>query len=60
MEVIYIMKTIKVLVETNKEWNKLDIGTILRVNDKAAKKFVDADEAEYVPKSKWKEQEANK
>ena len=54
------MKTIKVLVETNNEWRKLKIGTILRVNDKAARRFVDADEAEYVPKSKWKEQEASK
>ena len=52
------MKTIRTLIETTKEWHKLNIGTILRVNDKAAKKFVDADEAEYVPKSKWKEQEA--
>ena len=54
------MKTIKVLTETNKEWHKIKIGTILRVNDEAAKKFVDANEAEYVPKSKWKEQEASK
>ena len=53
------MKTIKVLIETNKEWHKLNIGTILRVNDKAAKKFVDANEAEYVPKSEWKKQETN-
>ena len=53
------MKTIKVLVETNGGWRKLDIGTILRVNDKAAKKFVDAHDAEYVSKSAWKEQEAN-
>ena len=51
------MKTIKVLVETNEGWRKLDIGTILRVNDKAAKKFVDANHAEYVPKSAYKEQE---
>ena len=51
------MKTIKVLVETNNEWRKLKIGTILRVNDKAAKRFVDANEAEYVPKSEWKKQE---
>ena len=54
------MKTIEILVETNKEWHKLNIGTILCVNDKAAKKFVDANEAKYVPKSKWKEQEASK
>ena len=54
------MKTIRILVETNKEWKNLRIGTILRVNDKAAKKFVDAGNAEYVPKSAWKEQENNK
>ena len=52
------MKTIKVLTENNGEWRNLKLGTILRVNDKAAKKFVDAHHAEYVPKSKWKEQEA--
>ena len=52
------MKKIKVLIETNSEWRELKLGTILRVNDKAAKKFVDANEAEYVPKSEWKEQES--
>ena len=51
------MKTIRTLVTTNNEWRELRIGTILRVNDKAAKKFVDADQAEYVPKSEWKKQE---
>ena len=51
------MKTIKILVEDSREWRKLKIGTILRVNDKAAKKFVDAHDAEYVPKSEWKKQE---
>ena len=51
------MKTIKVLVETNSGWRKLSIGTILRVNDKAAKRFVDDKEAVYVPKSEWKKQE---
>ena len=51
------MKTIKVLVETSNEWRKLKLGTILRVNDKAAKRFVDASEAQYVPKSEWKKQE---
>ena len=52
------MKTIKVLIETNSEWRKLKLGTILRINDKAAKKFVDANEAKYVPKSEWKKQES--
>ena len=52
------MKTIKTLVENNSEWGKLKLGTILRVNDKAAKRFVDDNEAEYVPKSEWKKQES--
>ena len=54
------MKTIKVLIETNNEWRNLKLGTILRVNDKAAKKFVDNNEALYVPKSEWKKQETSK
>ena len=49
------MKTIRTLVEDTQEWRKLAPGTILRVNDKAAKKFVDNGEAEYVPKSTWKQ-----
>ena len=52
------MKTIKTLIENNKEWRELRLGTILRVNDKAAKKFVNDNEAEYVPKSEWKKQES--
>ena len=51
------MKTIKVLIGTNSGWRELNIGTILRVNDKAAKRFVEDNEAEYVPKSEWKKQE---
>ena len=51
------MKTIKVLTENNGEWRNLKLGTILKVNDKAAKRFVDASEAQYVPKSEWKKQE---
>ena len=54
------MKTIKTLIENNKEWRELRPGTILRVNDKAAKKFVDSGDAQYVPKSEWKKQENNK
>ena len=54
------MKTIKTLIKDNKEWRQLDIGTILRVNDKAAKKFVDDGHAVYVPKHEWKKQKANK
>ena len=52
------MKTIRTLVENSKEWRQLRIGTILRVNDKSAIRFVKNNEAEYVPKSKWKEQES--
>ena len=54
------MKTIKTLIENNKEWRELRPGTILRVNDKAAKKFVNSGDAQYVPKSEWKKQETNK
>ena len=54
------MKTIRTLIENTQEWRKVRIGTILKVNDKAAKKFVDNGEAEYVPKSTWKGQENNK
>ena len=54
------MKTIKTLIENNKEWRELRLGTILRVNDKSAKKFVDSGDAQYVPKSEWKKQETNK
>ena len=54
------MKTIKTLIENNGEWRQLKIGTILRVNDKAAKQFVDSNEALYVPKSEWKQQQPTK
>jgi|TARA_R100000501_G_C2584291_1_gene86441 hypothetical protein len=54
------MKTIKTLIKDNKEWRQLDIGTILRVNDKAAKKFVDDGHAVYVPKSEYKKQQPTK
>jgi len=32
----------------------MPLGTLLRVNDKAAKRLVDNKEAKYVPKSEWK------
>ena len=48
------MKTIKTLVETYKEWGSMPIGTLLRVNDDAAKRFVNDEVAKYVPKSEWK------
>ena len=57
MEGFNIMKTIKTLVENNSEWGKLKLGTILRVNDEAAIRFVNANEAMYVSKSEWKKQE---
>ena len=48
------MKTIKTLVESHKEWGTMPLGTLLRVNDDAAKRLVDKKEAKYVPKSEWK------
>ena len=54
------MKTIKIIDGKAPELRNVTNGMLLRINDKAAKKFVDANEAKYVPKSKWKEQEASK
>ena len=54
------MKTIKIINGTSPELRNIANGILLRVNDKAAKRFVDANEANYVPKSAWKDQEANK
>ena len=51
------MKTIKVINGISPELKPINIGTILRVNDKAAREFVNAGEAEFVPKHVWKEQE---
>ena len=51
------MKTIEVLVSNSWGWRDLEVGTILRVNDRAAKTFVDDNDAKYVPKSEWKKQE---
>ena len=48
------MKTIETLVETYKEWGSMPVGTLLRVNDDAAKRFVNDEVAKYVPKSEWK------
>ena len=48
------MKTIQTLVENYKEWGSMPVGTLLRVNDDAAKRFVDDEVAKYVPKSEWK------
>ena len=48
------MKTIQTLIETYKEWGTMPIGTLLRVDDRSAKRFVDDKVAKYVPKSEWK------
>ena len=54
------MKTIKIIDGKAPELRNVTNGMLLRINDKAAKRLVDADEAEYVPKSEWKKQEASK
>jgi len=48
------MKTIQTLIETYKEWGSMPIGTLLRVDDRSAKRFVDDKVPKYVPKSEWK------
>ena len=52
------MKCIKVLKVISQELKNIAPNTILKVDDKAAKRFVDSNEAEYVSRHEWKEQEA--
>ena len=54
------MKTIKIINGKAPELRNVTNGMLLRINDKAAKRLVDNNEAEYVSKSEWKEQEASK
>ena len=49
------MKTIKTIVENSQHWKRLPIGTLLRVRDEDALKVVNNKEAQYAPKSEWKE-----
>ena len=57
------MKTIKTMKENSQYWKRLSPGTLLRVRDEDAEKIVNNKEAQYAPKSEWKElrdQETNK
>ena len=57
------MKTIKTVKENSQYWKRLSPGTLLRVRDEDAEKIVNNKEAQYAPKSEWKElrdQETNK
>jgi|TARA_Y100000296_G_C5060550_1_gene199582 hypothetical protein len=54
------MKTIKIIDGKAPELRNVTNGMLLRINDKAAKRLVDNNEAEYASKSEWKEQEASK
>ena len=49
------MKTIKTVKENSQYWKRLSPGTLLRVRDEDAEKVVHNKEAEYAPKSEWKE-----
>ena len=51
------MKCIKIINGTSQELKNVAPGTVLKVNDKAAQQFVNAGEAEFVPRHVWKEQE---
>jgi len=54
------MKTIKIIDGKAPELRNVANGMLLRINDKAAKRLVDNNEAEYASKSEWKKQEASK
>ena len=49
------MKTIKTTVENSQYWKRVPVGTLLRVRDEDAEKVVNNKEAQYAPKSAWKE-----
>ena len=49
------MKTIKTTVENSQYWKRVPVGTLLRVRDEDAEKVVNNKEANYAPKSEWKE-----
>ena len=49
------MKTIRTIAENSQQWKKCPVGTLLRVRDEDALKVVNNKEAEYAPKSEWKE-----
>ena len=49
------MKTIRVTKENSQYWKRVPVGTLLRVRDQDAVKVVDRKEAQYVPKTEWKE-----
>ena len=51
------MKCIKIINGTSRELKNVASGTILKVDDKSARQFVNAGEAEFVPRHVWKEQE---
>ena len=50
-----IVKTIKTTVENSQYWKRVPVGTLLRVRDEDAEKVVNNKEAQYAPKSEWKE-----
>jgi len=49
------VKTIKTTVENSQYWKRVPVGTLLRVRDEDAEKVVNNKEAQYAPKSEWKE-----
>ena len=49
------MKTIKTSKENSQYWKRVPVGTLLRVRDEDAERIVNNREADYAPKSAWKE-----
>ena len=43
------------MAKNSQYWKRLTPGTLLRVRDEDAEKVVNNKEAEYAPKSEWKE-----
>ena len=49
------MKTIRTIAKNSQYWKRIPVGTLLRVRDEDAENVVNNKEADYAPKSAWKE-----
>ena len=49
------MKTIRTIAKNSQYWKRIPVGTLLRVRVEDAENVVNNKEADYAPKSAWKE-----
>jgi len=49
------LKTIRTIAKNSQYWKRIPVGTLLRVRDEDAENVVNNKEADYAPKSAWKE-----